>query len=173
MPLNGNEIIIVEQADDKPFNRGKLLNIGALHSRGSFICMHDVDHVPNKHTTYEAAGTITQLVHSDIQTRDFLGGVTIFLRETFFTLGGYHNDYFSRAEDNEMVFNIQRRNYHVVHRPQPFTLLNHTRPAVEFDRKLWDKAKLKRDIYNQLGACEFILVSDEQNKYFRHLSVKL
>ena len=34
------EIIVVEQADDKPFNRGKLLNIGVNRpkERGLYLC---------------------------------------------------------------------------------------------------------------------------------------
>jgi hypothetical protein len=41
------EILIVEQEDGKPFNRGKLLNIGAIQSHtASYYCFHDVDMLP-------------------------------------------------------------------------------------------------------------------------------
>ena len=43
------EIIVVEQADDKPFNRGKLLNIGVERAKKlkcTYVALHDVDMLP-------------------------------------------------------------------------------------------------------------------------------
>jgi glycosyltransferase involved in cell wall biosynthesis len=40
-------ILIVEQADDKPFNRAKLLNVGYAESKEcDYFCFHDVDMLP-------------------------------------------------------------------------------------------------------------------------------
>jgi hypothetical protein len=39
-------IVLVEQADKKPFNRGKLLNIGFSLSRSGWFCFHDIDMLP-------------------------------------------------------------------------------------------------------------------------------
>ena len=44
-----HEIIVVEQTDDKPFNRGKLLNIGYIKAKElgcGYIVFHDVDMIP-------------------------------------------------------------------------------------------------------------------------------
>ena len=43
------EIFIIEQSDDKPFNRGKLLNAGykyALDKGCDYFVFHDVDMLP-------------------------------------------------------------------------------------------------------------------------------
>jgi hypothetical protein len=42
------EIFIVEQADDKPFNYGKLCNIGfsLLKDNFDYFCFHDIDMLP-------------------------------------------------------------------------------------------------------------------------------
>ena len=43
------ELIIVEQADDLPFNRGKLLNIGfkhAVRNQCDYVAFHDLDMLP-------------------------------------------------------------------------------------------------------------------------------
>ena len=43
------EIIVIEQADNQPFNRGKLLNIGAKYAIDNgfdYLCFHDVDMIP-------------------------------------------------------------------------------------------------------------------------------
>lgn len=45
-------IIVVEQADDKSFNRGKLLNVGfkeAVRRRCDYVVFHDVDMLPSKY----------------------------------------------------------------------------------------------------------------------------
>ena len=41
-------VVIVEQADDLPFNRGALKNIGFKLSfaDADYVCFHDVDYVP-------------------------------------------------------------------------------------------------------------------------------
>ena len=43
------QLIVVEQSDSLPFNRGKLLNIGfleALKKRCDYLVFHDVDMLP-------------------------------------------------------------------------------------------------------------------------------
>ena len=43
------QIFIIEQSDDKPFNRGKLLNVGytnAIESGCDYFAFHDVDMLP-------------------------------------------------------------------------------------------------------------------------------
>src|SRR5438128_511613 len=41
-------ILVIKQADDKPFNKGSLLNIGVLILKESvnFVVLHDVDMLP-------------------------------------------------------------------------------------------------------------------------------
>jgi hypothetical protein len=47
--FNQLEILIIEQADNKKFNRGKLLNIGFLESSDiDFVITHDVDIIPSE-----------------------------------------------------------------------------------------------------------------------------
>ena len=43
------ELIVVEQADDLPFNRGKLLNVGfktAVRKQCDYVVFHDLDMLP-------------------------------------------------------------------------------------------------------------------------------
>ncbi len=43
------EIVVVEQIDDKPFYRGKLLNVGYLKAKElgcNYVVFHDVDMLP-------------------------------------------------------------------------------------------------------------------------------
>jgi hypothetical protein len=148
-------IVIVEQADDKPFNRGKLLNIGFIEYFGdSHYCFHDVDKLPI-FVSYDPRPGITQLASSDIQKKDYLGGVTMFNSTVFELLGGYHNDYFHRAEDNEMMFNIKRSRFQVKNSFGRFKDLPHPRTGIEFDPVLWRKAMEPRLFHDQLARCRY------------------
>ena len=43
------ELIVVEQNDDLPFNRGKLLNVGfqqAIRKQCDYVVFHDIDMLP-------------------------------------------------------------------------------------------------------------------------------
>jgi len=42
------EVVVIEQADNRPFNRGKLLNIGFAIARETmdYCIFHDVDMIP-------------------------------------------------------------------------------------------------------------------------------
>lgn len=151
------DICVVEQEIGKPFNRGKLLNIGFLQNPGyRHYIFHDVDMLPIN-ALYETKYNITvlQLAKSDIQLFGYLGGVTRFGPKIFHESGGYHNEYYHRAEDNEMRFNLKRLGINVIEKPQTFTMLNHERQGPEFDPALWHKAQQKREVQNQLKICQY------------------
>jgi predicted glycosyltransferase involved in capsule biosynthesis len=167
------ELIIVEQEEGKPFNRGKLLNIGAIYSTGTHLIMHDVDMIP-LFTEYPAAGAIIQLASSDIQTSGYLGGVTMFNSDIFFNFGGYSNNFFSRGEDNEIRFHIMRqpRIPIIIEHFHRFRVLNHARPAVEFDPVLWAKAQRPR-FQDGVEYCKFQILESIESKNFKMLKVSI
>lgn len=157
--LPAAKIIIVEQADEKPFNRGKLLNVGFLESaKDTHYVFHDIDMLPIN-VDYEPNAGVTQLAGSKIQLRDYLGGVTMFDHDTFKRLGGYHNDYFHRAEDNECRFNLHRLKIPVLEQHGKFKQLPHERKAPEFIAALWEKAQQPRNVQDQLGVCKYKVVT--------------
>ena len=98
--LNGidYEILIVEQ-DDNPFNRGKLLNVGAVESPDSdYYAFHDVDMLPLE-SDYSFSEMPTHLASEAEQFgwrlpyEGYFGGVTMFDKENFFKINGYANEY--------------------------------------------------------------------------------
>lgn len=171
--LPDSKIVVVEQADDKPFNRGKLLNIGFLESKNRirYYCFHDADHLP-LNVSYTCMDGIYQLAASDIQKKNFLGGVTMFDSHTFSSVGGYHNDYFHRAEDNELDFHLKRWGIKVMSRFGEFKQLPHMRNSAEFIPELWQKAQLPRTI-NMLETCKYELISKEVYETHTHIKVSL
>lgn len=166
-------ICVVEQYEHKPFNRGKLLNIGFLQNQGyRHYIFHDVDMLP-VNALYETKynTTVLQLARSQIQLFGYLGGVTRFGCRTFAECGGYHNEYYHRAEDNEMRFNLKHLCITVIEKPQTFTMLDHERKGLEFDPALWYKAQLKRTVQNQLACCLYDVVDAKQFDNVKHITV--
>lgn len=167
-------ICIVEQGDTKKFNRAKLLNIGALEYPTQYYIMHDVDMLPVD-CMYEPSpnAEVLQLADSKIQLAGYLGGVTMFTHNVFYKVGGYNNDYFHRAEDNEMRFNLIRLRIPVLEEHYTFKQLPHKRLGQEFDAALWYKAQEKRSQQDQLYSCAYTILSKDISGNIVHLKVAL
>jgi len=106
------EIFIVEQADDKPFNRGKLLNVGykyALDKGCDYFVFHDVDMLPEDvdySYTDKPLHLATHLQEHDYETTffDYFGGVTMFNKEDFELINGFSNEYWGWGfEDDDLL----------------------------------------------------------------------
>ena len=108
------ELIIVEQFDDKPFNRGKLLNIGVIEAERlgcNYVVLHDVDMLPVD-VDYSYSTEVLQLANKFISDGDYtkeiydgyFGGVTLFPIEVFKNINGYPNDFWGWGfEDDELL----------------------------------------------------------------------
>jgi beta-1,4-galactosyltransferase 4 len=108
------EIILVEQADKKPFRRGNLFNTGAQAATGDILIFHDIDHYPHQVDYWpEQAGDVflpikyVQYKMNDLSERpdddvpggyrhfkngvddDYFGGVICFTRDAFFKINGF------------------------------------------------------------------------------------
>lgn len=100
------EIIVVEQNDKELFNRGALLNAGAIvaeKKKCDEFCFHDIDLLPEEGTKYLAglgegpvqlASSITTLDGREEELPfDYFGGVTRVSRDDFRLVNGYSNKY--------------------------------------------------------------------------------
>ena len=106
------EIFIIEQSDDKPFNRGKLLNAGytyATESGCDYFVFHDVDMLPEDvdySYTDKPLHLATHLQEHDYETTffDYFGGVTMFNKEDFELINGFSNEYWGWGfEDDDLL----------------------------------------------------------------------
>jgi hypothetical protein len=108
------EIIVIEQADNQPFNRGKLLNIGAKYAidKGfDYMCFHDVDMLPIN-ADYSYSKEPTSLV-SELENKEgniffkYFGGITLFNVEDFVVVNGYSNNYWGWGyEDDDLFYRV-------------------------------------------------------------------
>lgn len=151
-------IFIVEQADDKPFNRGKLMNIGFRHAEKDhdYFCFHDVDMLPVD-VDYSFAAVPTHLVEHavpqfmDPTHEEYFGGVTIFDKGSYNKINGFSNEFWGwGAEDDDLRNRVIWAGMKPERRKNRFTTLSHfryaalpgTKPDVPRNRELlWDLMK--------------------------------
>lgn len=129
-------VLVIEQADDRPFNRAKLLNIGAkiAFSNGAkLIITHDVDMIPTKETKYAQAhaghlATAVSQFGGKMPYERYFGGVNVFSKEMFESINGYSNEYWGwGAEDDDMLNRVEQTGA-IPYRPEypnPFLSLEH------------------------------------------------
>lgn len=128
------EILIVEQSAEGLFNRGKLLNIGAKESKYDHIILHDVDMLPVFDAVYEPLNGCTHFAGRASQFRykhpypTYLGGVTMFDKETFRKINGFSNNYWGwGAEDDDLYKRCIKKDVNITWKPYQYRSLHHDR----------------------------------------------
>ena len=108
------QLIVVEQADDLPFNRGKLLNIGFQYARQQcdYVVFHDVDMLPVD-VDYSYSDVPIHLANgfTNSELREmfdtYFGGVTLFPIDLFKKVNGYSNEYWGWGfEDDDLLMRL-------------------------------------------------------------------
>jgi hypothetical protein len=137
------KIFIVEQFDDKPFNRAKLLNVGYLESREyDYFCFHDVDMLPDE-ADYSFVDLPTHMASNveqfgwKLMYEGYFGGVTMFDKKSFEKINGYANDYWGwGAEDDDVLARCQIMEIQAQRKKGVFRSLPHER---EINKPLYEK----------------------------------
>jgi len=103
------EIIIVTQDDEMPFNRAKLMNIGAKYSReeSDYFIFHDVDLLP-QNINYNFCNH-TQRLFTYIEdngsnkeyAQQIFGGVTLVPKKLFYEINGFSNNYWQWGKEDD------------------------------------------------------------------------
>ncbi len=143
-------IFIVEQDDTKPFNRGKLLNVGFAESKElDYFCFHDVDMIPIN-ADYSKVDVPTHMATEAEQFgwklpyEGYFGGVTMFDRDSFVKINGYANEYWGwGAEDDDNLARCQIMGLGTYRRPGRFQSLSHDR---NIDQSLYNQNLTKLNL---------------------------
>ena len=113
------EVVVIEQFDDKAFNRGKLLNIGylkALELGCTYLVFHDIDMLPIN-VDYSKEDKVTHLIGklktggelSRHNFDEYTGGVTLVPVDVFKRVNGYTNNYWGWGfEDDNFLLRLER-----------------------------------------------------------------
>lgn len=129
-------LFIVEQIDNKPFNRGKLLNIGFNETKHDhdYFCFHDIDMLPvNFDCDYSYIDGACRISHFVSQFEfiprpesEFGGGVIMINKESFEKVNGFSNNYWGwGVEDNDFSERCRRNNIIPFFRKGRFLSLTH------------------------------------------------
>ena len=114
------KIFVVEQGNDRPFNRGWLINVGytiAKEQGFDYFCFHDVDMLPEDDTCdYSWVDKPTHLATrlSKFNYRlvypEYFSGVTLFNKEHFEWINGFSNKYWGWGfEDDDLLYRCRKR----------------------------------------------------------------
>ena len=112
------ELIVVEQNDDLPFNRGKLLNIGfqqAIRKNCDYVVFHDIDMLPiDVDYSYSDVPIhlATNFTNSNREIfKTYFGGITMFPIDLFKKVNGYSNEYWGWGfEDDDLLMRLTEQN---------------------------------------------------------------
>lgn len=147
-------IFVIEQAPGRPFNRGKLLNIGYTfaHKSCDYLCFHDVDMLPVK-ADYNAPSCPTHLATSVEQFDygmpypSYFGGVTLINCAQFAQVNGYSNEYWGWGkEDDDFRLRCERTGLTIQSREGVFLSLPHEK-AQEDDPLLQPNRERYEEFY--------------------------
>lgn len=174
------EIIIVEQVAGKPFNRGKLLNIGFLEARGEYYAFHDVDMLPIQ-SDYSFPSCPTHLATKAEQFgyrmpyAEYFGGVTLFNRADFEKCNGYTNEMWGwGAEDDDMRNAVIAAGLQISSRTCTFRSLSHPRKIDQNLHKInCQKLEQGRGPKDGLNHCEYKVLDRKAYTGYNKLIVEI
>lgn len=144
---NNYKIIVVEQNNDKLFNRAKLLNVGFALSKENFdyFCMHDIDMLPedekcdysyvegvSRLSTY-----VSQFDYIERPNEEIGGGIMLIDKDSFIKVNGYSNMYWGwGAEDNDFGERLKREKIPYEKRYGRYKSLSHKKSEHEDSGKV-------------------------------------
>jgi len=109
------KIFVIEQEAGKPFNRGKLLNIGTIYSIMNgcdYLVYHDVDTIPvSNDIFYDFPG---EKINHIFGYTESVGGVTSIPITLIERINGYYNNFWGWGfEDMDLKFKLEMSGLHI------------------------------------------------------------
>jgi glycosyltransferase involved in cell wall biosynthesis len=103
------EILVIEQNNKDPFNKGLLNNVGFTLCSGDYVCFHDVDLLPEfadysyPEKPSHISSHCSQFNYINIPDK-IMGGVILFTREHFRQVNGYSNEYVGWGKEDDDLY---------------------------------------------------------------------
>ncbi len=165
------EIVVLEQYNDLPFNRGLLYNAGfsecekELTEQVKYYVLHNCDLFPEK-------GTFDYSYISEFEVRDAtpyaggLGGITVINRNTMIRTNGFPNDFFGWGSEDVCYMHRCRSIKVTIVRPTPQEVINEECNSSIVDASFNSKNMLKlstdKPAVNGIKTCKYTIVSNEK-----------
>jgi predicted glycosyltransferase involved in capsule biosynthesis len=148
-------IIVVEQTEEKLFNRGKLINVGFdyIKDKVDYICFHDVDMIPIE-ADYSYSDTPLHMATNCSQFGkklpypDYYGGVNLMSNENYIKINGFPNFFWGwGVEDDDLLSRVREAGYKLERRIGYYASLPHQKSPSNRNENLkkfysnYDKSK--------------------------------
>ena len=155
------DLFVIEQANQKPFNRGTLLNIGfdQIGEAYDYFAVHDVDMFPVD-ADYSYVDTPTHLAvrvgpKYQLHYETCMGGIVLLNRTDFQRLNGFSNEFWGwGGEDDDFYLRMYQLGLHPERRDGLFDALPHTSNAYAHPTYHENIERLERMRNRQVQASE-------------------
>jgi len=107
--VSNYEILVMEQDNNKPFNKGLLNNVGVTQNQADYYCFHDVDLLPIiSDYSYPAmpshiSSHCSQFNYVNIPDK-IMGGVILFNKNDYLKVNGYSNEYNGWGKEDDDLY---------------------------------------------------------------------
>jgi predicted glycosyltransferase involved in capsule biosynthesis len=158
------KITVVEQLNDRAFNRAKLLNIGFdINKENGYFCFHDVDMIPIEadysypEEPIHMATNASQFEYN-LPFNDYYGGVNLFNKKDFIRVNGYSNDYWGWGiEDDDLLKRVINSGFKLLRRKGVYKSLEHLKSEINHEyrtnslSKYYSNYDFRKDGLNNLN----------------------
>jgi hypothetical protein len=172
------QVLVIEQENGQPFNRGALKNIGFLLGRdyGDYTCFHDVDYIPiwadyswPEHPVsivwYGAeyrpfrVNASSGMIQQDMSR--YYGGVVLVPNDDFARVNGFSNTYWGWGyEDLDLKNRLERAGIVMGRRKGTFRALHHDHDAYDDKGALNAAARANADLFTSRSLADGGLPED-------------
>uniref|UniRef100_A0A131XKT1 Beta-1,4-N-acetylgalactosaminyltransferase n=1 Tax=Hyalomma excavatum TaxID=257692 RepID=A0A131XKT1_9ACAR len=180
-------VFVIEQGDDKEFNRAKLFNVGYLESTALYdyqcFVFHDIDLVPvddrNVYTCPQQPRHMSVRIdsRSGVPYVLMFGGVSALSKELMLRVNGYSNLYWGwGGEDDDMTFRLKHIKQTILRRPADiarYTSLKHTQSKKNAGRHAILKKWKERYTKDGLNSVKYKIMNLEFKKLYTWILVDL
>jgi len=180
--LPSAKIVVVEQCDQKPFNKGALINVGMTlcKGKGDYYMFHDVDLLPVKvdysfpECPTHVATELSQFNYS-MPYPNYFGGCVMFKYEHYEAINGFSNRFSGwGCEDDDFYESFKAKGIPVLRRTGTFESMPHQamQEPKTFAKNV-EKLVQGRDFSEGLSTVKFEIISQINEKSHIHLMVKI
>ena len=183
-------IIVIEQKDEYPFNRGKLMNVGyreALKISNTFSCFifHDVDLIPeNDSNDYGCPTSPRHMSHAVdkfnyiLPYKGIFGGVEAFKKNDFERINGFPNAYWGWGAEDDCLYKRVIQNGYTLTRPDSFIgrykMIKHSHsnsaPPDRMDKLNNARAEFQTD---GISSLQYKVLNNEIRQLYTYVQVDL
>lgn len=173
--------LVVEQAGNGPFNKGKLFNAGVREHEDDYYVLHDVDMLAQGVVDYSFpempihCATEASQFGWKMPFDEYFGGVVLISRTHYLQAGGFTNRFDGwSGEDDEFRHNLLTQGLTVGSRPHRYLSLPHPKShPTGYDHERWLQAHEPRPEGDGYAHVEYKIINTLPFNQGRKITVEI